>query len=414
MDTRNIIKNSFLIMLHTKLRTGLTMLGIIIGISSVIIVSSVGKGQLLVLKEAVGSLLSNKYSISVNRDVKNYKVTDSTYLTPKELETISHNPNIEGITIDTFIWSGAIKYLDAPSIMSRPNATLTDFDPVTHGFIKTNNYKLLFGTNFDLYEDRNFAVIDEKLSEKVFHKTDSVGKVLRINNMGRIINLIVIGVVKNPYFLADKIKDGEINRYIVAVPYRYAMKYSLQRKKRIPSYSVKFKPNTNIKIVLPMFLKELSSLKGTPEGVFIAKPAKNSYSGMIETVKQLNVFVFIVSLVALIVGGIGIMDIMMVTINERIDEIGLRKAIGAKSSHILFQFLLESVILTSVGGIFGIIIGLLGCFIAGAVCYIPPIIDWNMLILSVFVSIIIGIVFGLYPAYKAAKMNPIDALREEL
>jgi putative ABC transport system permease protein len=412
MDVKNIVKNSFSIMLHTKLRTGLTMLGIVIGISSVIIVSSVGKGQLKILNEVNENLTQNKYDILVDKYFENYKITDATYLTQKELNLLSDNPNIEGISVNEYIWSGSVRFLDAPHIKPKPNKTLISYNLSTRGYLRANNLKLLYGRNFSNFEDRNYAIIDDKLAEDIFKTKNAVGEELRLLNRGTPINLNIAGVINNPYFLADKIQDDTVSRYIILVPYLYAKKNRLQQRKIIPSYTVRFKNSVNANVALPQLLNEISTMKETPEGVYIAEPAKSSFSGTESTIKKLNVFVFIVSVIALFVGGIGIMDIMLVTINERTDEIGLRKAIGAKNRDIMFQFLIESVILTFTGGIIGIGIGLIGCVVAGSICYIPPIIDWTMLIISTLVSIVIGIIFGLYPAYKAAKMNPIDALKE--
>jgi putative ABC transport system permease protein len=117
--------------------------------------------------------------------------------------------------------------------------------------------------------------------------------------------------------------------------------------------------------------------------------------------------------ISLVVGGIGIMNIMLVSVTERTKEIGLRKAVGAKQNAILTQFLLESVVLTLVGGLIGIVVGAGLALLVGQLGNIPVIVSWQSIVLATSVSISIGILFGFYPAYRAAKLNPIDALRYE-
>ena len=398
-------------MLHTKLRTGLTMLGIIIGISSVIIVSSVGKGQLKILRETTQNLANDQYDISLNSNGSSYKITDDSYFYSKDIEILSDETNILGISPMKNLGRIAIVRDNKLLLYSGHNNEFANTMLVNQDYLKISNLKLFAGRNFTKNENRDFAIIDDLLAEKLFGSKDAIGKKLQIETRALDkCDLIIIGVVKNPYYLADQVKsNGDIN-YMILLPYGYYQKRL--RINKIEKIIVKFKNNVNCDKAIPELLNNISNLKKIHEGAIEVKPPYNSYAGIEQTVEKMNVYVLIVSVIALLVGGIGIMDIVLVIINERVKEIGLRKALGAKNRDILIQFLIEAVIITFTGGIIGILIGIIGCFVADAVCIVPPVIDWSIVIISTFVSILIGIIFGLYPALKAARMNPIDALRK--
>ena len=138
--------------------------------------------------------------------------------------------------------------------------------------------------------------------------------------------------------------------------------------------------------------------------------ASSTYNDIVD---KINLFTSVVAAVSLLVGGIGIMNIMLVTVRERTREIGIRKALGATDKQILTQFLIEALILTVLGGICGLVIGYVGGFLIGSALTITAKLTAGMIIFSVGTSSIIGIVFGVYPAYKAAKLDPVEALREE-
>ena len=138
--------------------------------------------------------------------------------------------------------------------------------------------------------------------------------------------------------------------------------------------------------------------------------ASNTYNDVLD---KLNLFTSIVAAVSLLVGGIGIMNIMMVTVKERTREIGIRKALGATDRQILTQFLIEALMLTLLGGITGLLVGYFGGVLIASAIGITAKLTWGMIIFSAGTSSSIGIIFGVYPAYKAAKLDPVEALREE-
>jgi putative ABC transport system permease protein len=412
MDVKNTIRNSLITMKQKKLRTLLTMCGIIIGISSVIIVTAIGKGQLSLISRKVKNITFNKFTINVNTHISpnNYKISNRTYLTENDIKYLSGNPNIEALSPWGIFWNGRMKISVKNTVLQSSNTIGIGFAGIGSGYLKLENIPLLAGSNFSDNCDRNFTIIDNRLSLKLFGKVNSLGKTVNFYFNDKKYNLTVIGIVENTQYLENKVENYERSTYMFFVPYKFYQK--LNHEKNINFTIGRFIEELNYNTGRMILNQDLSRLKHTPEGVFAIEDFCTTTEGVMNSLKKMNNYVFLVAAVALLVGGIVVMNIMLVTVTERTSEIGLRKAIGAKNRDVMLQFLIEAVILTFSGGVIGIIIGIAGCYITEYLSLIPPIIDWNIVILSVLISIIIGVIFGLYPAYKAAKLNPIDALRK--
>lgn len=153
--------------------------------------------------------------------------------------------------------------------------------------------------------------------------------------------------------------------------------------------------------------------KNEIEGIYLTETVASNTESFDKVLSTLNIFVTFASAISLFVGGIGVMNIMLVTVMERTKEIGIRKSLGASNRDVLVQFLIEAVILTLLGGLIGLLFGFLISFTAGKVLGIVPLYSLPAIFISLLVSVSIGIIFGVSPARKAAKLNPIDALRTE-
>ena len=412
MDIRNTIRTSLITMIQKKLRTILTMLGIIIGISSVIIVTSIGKGQILVLENSVKNIINNKFILMYGNSSESniYKVTDETYLTEHEINSISKNPNFEGVS-PWITLNGDVKIITSNGIIDDSNLVNLEFFGIGTSFLKIWTRPLLYGRNFTENCNKNYIIIDNNLSKRLFGKINSVGNEITLKYNVKYYNFVIIGVVNNTRYQADKLENSNYIRYMLYIPARYAL--NISGKKYINLCVGRFNDNINYQTGCQLLRNELARLKKAPEDVFRIGNFSTTTADAMVSLKQLNNYVYLVATIALLVGGVVVMNIMLVTVSERISEIGLRKALGAKNRDILLQFLMEAVILTFSGGIIGIIVGLIGCFITDKINLIPPIVNWDIVALAVLVSVFIGIIFGVYPAYKAAKLNSIDALREE-
>jgi putative ABC transport system permease protein len=198
---------------------------------------------------------------------------------------------------------------------------------------------------------------------------------------------------------------------MAVVPYKTLKKYHNTRDNGYISIRVK---NINEKVRIgDEALKLLERVKKN-KGVYkISKELSQALESFNKILSLASLFISAVAAISLFVGGIGVMNIMLVSVTERTREIGIRKAIGAKNRDILFQFLVEALILTVIGGILGLLIGYFGAQLIGKFIKITPILSLNVFIMAISVSSFIGIIFGVMPAIKASKLNPIDALRHE-
>jgi putative ABC transport system permease protein len=398
-------------MQQRKLLSFLIVLGIIIGTASVIIVTAIGKGQIKILNDNFKYRNYNRFLVYLNPNhfgSNKYRVTDKSYLTEKEIYSQKNNPNVDLLTpFDGLRSSSVLIY--GKNIVKYTNKTPISNYCVGPDIFDFLGYRFIYGRNFPNICDQNFIIINKMLAIRLFGKNNPVGKSLYMIFMGKKYKLNVLGVVENKFYLADKIKLPSVTRYIVFLPFKYSQKLSGQRIiKRIDGA---FKNNVDFETASKLLSSEFSKMRNLPPGSFIVRPYRTGNGSIVNSVTKMNNYAFLVASIIVLVGGIVIMNIMLVSVTERTSEIGLRKALGAKNRHIMIQFLLEAVIFTLTGGVLGIIIGVLGTFVADKFTVAPTIIEWNMVVLSVLISILVGIIFGIYPAYKAAKLNPIDALR---
>ena len=400
------IRSAFQSLISNKMRSLLTMLGIIIGISSVILMSSLGKGG---QKQITGEMSKTGYGnfeITVDSDSDYYRekylLDDSDLDLVKSVESVSFaSPKIES----------RIRYVN------KDNNYRGELTATTYDYENIEELTYLEGRPFlrSEHESREKLIVIDDITAKSFYPDESaVGKTIELElekGQGRI-SFIVVGVFENP---AGKVAS------IMGAP-------GIPRFGRIPLNTAKqlldvdtydtivVKSNDPENIVTAMedvksALEEKNSISSDISDIYEISESVSRGSSFDNILSTLNIFVTSVASISLLVGGIGVMNIMLVSVTERIREIGIRKALGAKNMDILVQFLIESVILTSVGGILGIIIGILGAFAVGNILEVVPIFSSTILLVSVTVSTLIGIIFGVVPARKASLLNPIEALR---
>jgi len=406
----------------SKMRSLLTMLGIIIGISSVIGIVSIGSAITSKVSGELDKLGANNMQVYVREKSKEgseergsrNEPEDSDLMTLDQINTIEEtfSDRISNISVSSQKGSGKVKdgYLYA-------NVTTTG---VNAGFKDVNNVKMISGrfiSDKDVKGMKKVAVVSEKLVNNIFKgKSDPIGKEIKAYIGDNIETYVIAGVYKYepPSFLEGggstaKEKDIQTNVYIPVTTAKADKKnknYSYfmikpsgtadQDKlvKDVKKYTDKlYKNNKNWEL-------EVSNLKNEAESI-------TSVLGMI------SMGISVIAAIALLVGGIGVMNIMLVSVTERTREIGTRKALGAKSSHIKMQFITESVIICSIGGAIGIVLGIGMGIIACLVLNSPISISMPTILISFTFSMGIGVFFGYYPAKKAASLDPIEALRYE-
>jgi len=411
-STKNIFKESFRMAVDSikqnKLRSILTLLGISIGVFSVIgVMTAIGT-----LESSINSGLNvfgvNTFSIQkwpeimMGDDWKKYRNRkDIDYREFKEFKSRAKLPLLISVGA-----GGSIRNIKYKDKVVKQSVELYGAD---EGTVRTLNTTLADGRNFsvdDVQYSRNVCVLGMDIVDQLFPFEDPIGKTIRIKGL----NYRVIGITERKGEAFGESKDNH-----VAIP--------------VTSYLERFsKPWTTLSIFVEAksendYSKTKDEAIGIMRAVRKVQPGqKNDFEVVTnaEMIDQLSGFTFGVKLfalgisfIALLVAGIGIMNIMLVSVTERIKEIGIRKAIGATKSDILVQFLMEAVFLSEFGGVFGIILGIVGGNVVALIFNIPAVIPFDWALIGLLVCSIIGIGFGSYPAWKAAQLDPIESLRFE-
>jgi putative ABC transport system permease protein len=386
-----------------KMRSFLTMLGIIIGISSVITIVSLGKGGQNTITGEFEKIGAATVSISVDTT----KAKQSDYITFEDIKQIRDK-------VDT------VKYI-TPS-MSKGGVVQSDtsnkranISGVSVDAFNIQNSEFLYGRAFnerEYQEAKAVIVIDEYAARSLFGYTDVTGKSVKVGPKSSPIKMTIIGVVKLDMGPFGGGTDTGMPAF-VTMP-ATTMKNMFSGEATIDSITV-MATSKNEGETAGSGAKNMLESRHNNRGKEIYKP-QSLLKQLDQVNKVLGIFTAFISAVAaisLLVGGIGVMNIMLVSVTERTREIGIRKAIGATTNAILLQFLTESVIISLIGGIIGMIIGIGGAYIIGSFASITPSLSPAAVIGAILFSSAVGIFFGIYPAKKAAKLNPIDALRYE-
>lgn len=386
--------------MSNKMRSFLTMLGIIIGISSVITIVSLGKGGQNSITGEFEKIGASNFTLSVDTT----KAQSSEYITMEDIKNIKQKVD-------------SVKYI-TPVVQKRGSA-FSDNKSFTANIVggnadyaAVNNIEIVSGRFYndnEVEEGKSLVVIDEDSAKSIFGNTDVIGKSFKIGSDTTSKKVTVIGVTKAS-LRGPMQKDKPITAY---VPVTFLSDlYSDNFKINTVSITAVNKddldsPGNGAKIILENRHGNKGKDIYTTTSIFAQLDQINNVLNIVTE------FIAAVAAISLIVGGIGVMNIMLVSVTERTREIGIRKAIGATTNAILLQFLTESVIISLIGGIIGMLFGIGGAYIIGVFAKITPSLSPAAVIGAILFSSAVGIFFGIYPAKKAANLNPIDALRYE-
>jgi len=386
-------------LLANKMRSVLTMLGIIIGIAAVIMITSIGQG----FQASINNEFEKMGAIGLQINVKNDTETkQSDLLTMDDAYLLMQHPEVASVAPLTTT-SGQVR-LKNPS-----ETTRTTFIGSNQEFKDVQGVDIIHGRFLaapDVDNASPAAVIDGSLSRRIFGRTDSVGEKISVSFWSGSMELTVVGIYKTVDFGSA---------YFEMPTIAYIPVTTLQKLTNRENVEVLFVNVADRSAIdrTAMEISKLLSLRHNNENKYSVENLLKQMDTINDVLGNITAFVSLVAAISLIVGGIGVMNIMLVTVTERTREIGIRKAMGATDNNIKFQFLIEAMILTAIGGFIGILLGYFGGFALGTSIQVIPVVSVPTVALTVAISSLIGIVFGVYPAGKAAKLDPIEALRYE-
>ena len=406
MNGTNLFKIALRALANNKLRAFLTMLGIIIGVASVIAMLAIGQGSKKSIQQQISEMGSNMIMIHPGAEMRGGVRQDPSAMQTLKLENyeklseectylsgISPNVSSSGQLV-----AGANNYPSSVSGVSMDYLTIRQLT-VEQGEMFTEN---------DIRTAANVCVIGKTIVDNLFPDgSDPIGKVIRCNQ----IPFRVIGVLKSKGYNSMGMDQDDV----VLAPYSTVMKRLLAQTYLSGIFASALTEEMTEEAVdeITTILRREHKLKETDADDFTIRTQQELSSMLNTTTDLMTTLLACIAGISLVVGGIGIMNIMYVSVTERTREIGLRMSVGARGVDILSQFLIEAILISITGGLIGVIIGCGASFMIKAIAHWPVFIQpWSVL-LSFLVCTVTGVFFGWYPAKKAADLDPIDALRYE-
>lgn len=390
-----------------KGRSFLTMLGIIIGIASVIAIVSIGEGTKNQMNSEIDGIGGGQIAVSVSNDA----ITESEFITAEDVQAVREIDTVEGVNVSESYDGETVTGKGNFSIMltaEGPDAKLLNNSEMKYG-----NY---FGEN-EIEEGKNVCVISDADAKRLFGTDDVVGMNLDITCYDSSKSFRIMGVTtqkENGTFVSYTYDGMPVT---VNIPYS-SMEDLVGATDEFYSLTIQGDKTLDSQIIADQVVHVLEKRhQCAGEEYFQVQSFQDVMQSMNEMLGMVTAFISFVAGISLLVGGIGVMNIMLVSVTERTREIGIRKSLGAKTSSIMLQFLAEAAILTVIGGLIGIILGILAAYgicsvISGSIgMTITPGISPTVIFVATLFSCAVGVFFGIYPAKKAARLSPIEALR---
>lgn len=406
MNIVNLFKLALKALNNNKLRGFLTMLGIIIGVASVITMLAIGQGSKRSIQSQISEMGSNMIMISPGADMRGGVRQDRS-----AMETLKLS-DYESLVNATTLLSAISPIVNASGqVVFGSNNTPTSIYGVNEDYLDIRKYSVESGEMFteaDIASSAKVCVIGKTIVDNLFtNNEEPIGKVIRFKS----IPFIVVGVLKSKGYNSMGMDQDDL----ILAPYTTIQKriLAITHLQSIHASAISEEYTDNAIEEISEILRNNHKIKEDAEDDFNIRSQQELSSMMTSVSDMMTILLSVVAGISLIVGGIGIMNIMYVSVTERTKEIGLRMSIGAKERDILAQFLIEAVLISVTGGLIGMLLGI-GCsFLVKLIMNYPIYIQLWSVLLSFGVCTVIGIFFGWYPAKKASQLDPIEAIRYE-
>lgn len=388
MKINNIFEDALKNIRSNKIRSFLTILGLVVGIASVILLVGIGSGASSNVTNQVSSLGTNTITVRINDSDYGFKYN--------ELNEFLELDNVDNIT--------PLKNTSVTASKNTQTSSNTSIIATDENYIDIMNIDLDSGRNLSIIDIENknkICVIGSTTKETYFNMSNPINQTIKLNGD----NYTVVGVLKE----SGETLGTSVDEAII-IPFS-TLTY-LNSDSQINSLYLTVIDESKIDFTINIIENYIREKLNISSSYFTVTSQSSMLEAMSNITNTLSLLLGGIASISLIVGGIGVMNVMLVSVSERTKEIGIRKSLGATKKDILIEFLIESLTLCLIGGLFGILIGI-------ALGKISLIVGYNfqvsnfIVILSLGVSVFIGLIFGIFPAYKASLLNPIDALRTE-
>ena len=373
-----------------KMRSFLTMLGIIIGIASVIAIVSVGDSMRSLYADAYKNVGVNRAVVLVSWNVDDFRMSD--YFTLDELDRAKE------VFKDKIAYMDSDAYASTDAVYGR-NKVKYSFQGIDYNYPQVQPMNIIYGRELN----------EAKGAEMLFGTANCVGRTFRMTINKSTEEFTVVGVYRKDLSPLEAMMMGNGRTQSGFIPYTILTRPS----DYFQDLNFYVKDGVDMKAFLPEIARYVAKIKGRPVSEIMTQSVVEQMGSVDTVLGGMSAAVGGIAAISLLVGGIGIMNIMMVSVTERTREIGIRKALGARTRDIMMQFLTESALMSACGGIIGIVLGVGIVTIGGSAMGMVPVVKVSVILVAVGFSALVGIFFGLYPASKAAKADPIDALRYE-
>ncbi|HEX2944595.1 MAG TPA: ABC transporter permease [Clostridia bacterium] len=387
-----------------KLRSVLTMLGIVMGVFSIITIMALGSATENYMNAQFEKIGANTISISY----KNFNVDKKDWLSLKDMDYVKEAaPEIKNIAT-SLQRAGTVRVGEKTK-----SAVALGVSSQYKSFSLIEMKYGRFINDFDVSKRTKTVVVDELFVNKFFKEgQDIVGETITLKTgSGSTVNLKIIGVMSSGENMFEGLMDSDMVPAILYMPIT-TLQSLYPNSDRLESISVSLVDKEKLRDVGNKIVDYLEMKHGVKD-VYMAQNSADIQAAIGDVLGVVSNILLVIAIITLIVGGIGIINILLVSVTERIREIGIRKALGAQKKDIILQFITESILMTGISGLVGILLGIIAGAVIASLIKIPPTVDLKVIILAFLGSVALGLIFGVYPAKRAADLDPIESLRYE-